>query len=93
MRERDVEYALAQAVKQAGGLCWKFTSPALAGVPDRIVILPQGHVGFIEVKAPGQHPRPIQQRRIAQIRNLGIPALVIDHPNQIQEALHAIRTA
>lgn len=93
MRERDVEQALTRAVQAHGGLCWKFTSPALAGVPDRIVILPQGHVGFIEVKAPGQHPRPIQQRRIAQLRSRHVPVIIIDHPNQIQEAIHAIQTA
>lgn len=93
MRERDVEHALTRAVETAGGLCWKFVSPSLAGVPDRIVILPDGKIGFIEVKAPGRPPRPIQQRRLAQIRKLGIPALVLDHPTQIEGAINAIRTA
>lgn len=93
MRETVVEQALTRAVHAAGGLCWKFTSPGTAGVPDRLVILPEGKIGFIEVKAPGQQPRPIQQHRIHQLHALGATALIIDHPNQIQEALDAIRTA
>lgn len=93
VRETTVEQALIRAVHARGGLCWKFVSPGLAGVPDRIIILPGGHVGFIEVKAPGQHPRPLQTRRLNQLRTLGITALTIDHPNQIEEALHEIQTA
>ena len=93
MRERTVEQALTRAVQAHGGLCWKFTSPGLAGVPDRIIVLPGGHVGFVEVKAPGQKPRPIQTHRLNQLRALGIPALVVDHPDQIERALNAIRTS
>lgn len=93
MRERTVEQALIQAVHARGGLCWKFTSPGLAGVPDRIIILPEGHIGFIEVKAPGQKPRPLQQHRLNQLHELGATALTIDHPDQIEGALNAIRTA
>ena len=93
MRERTVEQALTRAVQAHGGLCWKFTSPGLAGVPDRIIILPEGKVGFVEVKAPGQKPRPVQQHRLNQIRTLGATAIVIDHPDQIEGALNEIRTA
>lgn len=93
MRERDVEQALTRAVQAHGGLCWKFTSPGLAGVPDRIIILPEGKIGFVEVKAPGQKPRPLQTHRLNQLHALGATALTIDHPDQIEGALNAIRTA
>ena len=93
MRERTVEQALIQAVQAHGGLCWKFTSPGLAGVPDRIIILPGGHVGFIEVKTPGQKPRPVQTHRLNQLRTLGATAIVVDHPDQIEGALDEIRTS
>ena len=93
MRERDVEQALTQAVQAHGGLCWKFTSPGLAGVPDRIIILPEGKIGFIEVKAPGQKPRPLQTHRLNQLHTLGATALTIDHPDQIEGALNEIRTS
>lgn len=93
MRETVVEQALTRAVHAAGGLCWKFISPGLAGVPDRLIILPGGHVGFVEVKAPGKHPRPIQQHRLGQLRALGATVAVIDHPDQIPGALNAIRAS
>lgn len=93
MRETTIEQALIRAVHAHGGLCWKFTSPGLAGVPDRIIILPGGHVGFIELKAPGKKPRPLQTHRLGQLHALGATALTIDHPDQIEGALRAIRTS
>lgn len=35
MKERKIEEKLRKAVRQKGGLCWKFVSPGNAGVPDR----------------------------------------------------------
>lgn len=92
MREKDVERRLVEAVKARGGLCWKFTSPSTAGVPDRVVILPGGRIGFVEVKSPGEKPRPLQIRRLAQLNSLNVPALVLDHPDRIKEVLHAIQS-
>lgn len=60
MREREVERRLVTAVKKRGGLAPKFTSPGLDGVPDRLVLLPDGRLAFVEVKAPGQKMRPLQ---------------------------------
>lgn len=92
MREKTLEQHLTQAVHAAGGLCWKLVSPGTAGVPDRLIILPEGKIGFIELKTTGQKPRPIQQHRINQLHQLGATALTIDHPTQIPGALHAIQT-
>ena len=65
MRESQVEKHLAKRVAALGGLCWKFVSPNLRGVPDRIVVMPEGRVFFVELKAPGELPKEIE-------RNLGI---------------------
>ena len=54
MREKIIEEKLTKTVKQNGGVCWKFTSPGMAGVPDRIVLMPGGRIAFVEVKAPGE---------------------------------------
>ena len=48
------------AVKRRSGICLKWVSPGFDGVPDRIVFLPGRHIGFVEVKAPGEVPRPLQ---------------------------------
>lgn len=93
MQEKHVEQTLVQATKRAGGHALKLVSPGIAGMPDRLILLPGGKTGFIEVKAPGKKPRPLQVRRQHQLQQLGFTALTIDHPNQIPGALHAIQTA
>ena len=51
MREKEVEQSLVLAVKKKGGLALKFVSPGLSGVPDRLILMPNGRLGFIELKA------------------------------------------
>lgn len=83
MREKDIEQKLLTAVKAYGGVCWKFTSLGTAGVPDRIVLMPHGRIAFVEVKAPGEKPRPLQFARHRLLRELGFRVYVLDHPDQI----------
>ncbi len=52
MREKQIEQKLVQAAGKSGGICPKFTSPGSAGMPDRLLLLPQGRMAFVEVKAP-----------------------------------------
>lgn len=92
MREKSIEVKLVAAVKTAGGVCWKFTSPGTSGVPDRIVLMPSGRIGFVEVKTPGETPRPLQCLRIRTLRRLGFKAFVLDSPEQIGEIIDAIQT-
>lgn len=92
MREKDIERKLVKAVRQSGGLALKFVSPGMAGVPDRLLLFMGGKVAFCELKAPGQRPRPLQLRRIAQLRALGFKVFVIDSVEKIGEMLHEIRS-
>ena len=82
---------LARAVKNIGGMCPKLVSPGTDGMPDRLVLLPEGRMGFVEVKAPGKKPRPLQQKRHEQLRKLGYTVAVLDDPQQIPEILDEIR--
>lgn len=83
LRERDIEQKLVKAVKTAGGICPKLVSPGTDGMPDRIMLLPEGRIGFAEVKAPGKKPRPLQVKRHEQLRSLGFPVFILDDPEQI----------
>lgn len=87
MRERAIESAFVKAVKAAGGMALKLISPGVAGVPDRLVLLPGGRILFVELKAPGQMLRPLQRKRAQQLATLGFVVLTIDSPNTIQEVL------
>ena len=87
MRESVVERHLKKALEKHGGQALKFVSPSLNGMPDRLCILPGGRMFFVELKAPGGKPRPLQKRRHQQLRDLGVDVFVVDHPNQIEVML------
>ena len=91
MREKDVEQRLVKAAKARGGISPKWVSPGYDGVPDRIVLLPGGHFGFVEVKASGERPRPLQVSRHRLLRKLGFRVYVIDDPEQIGGILDEIQ--
>jgi hypothetical protein len=88
--EKDIERKLVKETKACQGMCLKFTSPSLTGVPDRIVLLPRGKIGFVEVKRPGERPRPIQVKRIEELRELGFKVFVLDDEKDIDEILKKI---
>ena len=90
MREKTIERKLADAVKKRGGMAPKFTSPGFDGMPDRIVLLPGGRMAFVEVKAPGKIPRPLQEARHRLLRSLGFQVYVLDDENQIGGVLDEI---
>lgn len=71
LKERQVERYLVDRVRALGGLCIKFVAPGDAGWPDRVVLIPKGHIGFCELKRPGEKPTPLQLHRMKQLRELG----------------------
>ena len=91
MREKTIEYKLVKAVKGEGGMCPKLVSPGTDGMPDRMVLLPEAHIGFVEVKAPGKEPRPLQVKRHEQLRELGFQVSVLDNPEQIPDILKEVQ--
>jgi len=93
MLEKKIERKLSLMVKKRGGICPKWVSPGYDGVPDRIVLLPDGCVGFVEVKASGQKPRPLQIARHHVLRKLGFRVYVLDSEEQIGGILDEIQSA
>lgn len=93
MREKTLEQKFRAAVKAVGGLALKFTSPGFDGVPDRIVLLPGGKMAFVEVKAPGEKPRPLQLARHRLLRRLGFKVYVLDDGAQIGGMIDEIQSA
>lgn len=85
--ERDIERKLVQKVKRSGGVAFKFVSPGLAGVPDRIVLMPKGKICFVEVKAPGKKMRPLQTKRKKAIEKLGFKVYCIDSFEKINRLI------
>ncbi len=90
MREKQIEQKLARAVRSREGICPKFVSPGYGGMPDRLILLPDGRLAFAELKAPGKKPRPLQLSRHRKLRELGFAVYVIDEEEQIGGVLDEI---
>lgn len=93
MREKTIEQKFVMEVKRVGGLAVKFTSPGFDGMPDRIALLPGGKMAFVEVKAPGEKPRPLQLARHRLLRRLGFKVYVLDDESQIGGMIDEIQSA
>ena len=85
MLESKIEKKLKIEVERIGGLSLKFTSPGMAGLPDRLVLLPGGIIAFVELKATGKKLKPLQLKRKEQLEVLGFKVYVIDSYKKIDE--------
>ena len=90
-RESSIERYVGGAVKCLGGLWLKFTSPGNAGVPDRIVVLPNGDIFFVELKAEDGELTPQQIRQIERIEKRNAKVYVIRGKRQAQQFVHDLR--
>lgn len=92
MTEEGLERKICETVRRRGGRAFKFVSPGVPGVPDRICVFPGGRVIFIEVKRPGRRDGlSIQQRKIiAWLREHGCEAWVINDFESFRRALDEI---
>nr|DAI68656.1 MAG TPA: Nuclease [Caudoviricetes sp.] len=90
MKEKLMEQKLTKAAKHIGGVAIKIVSPGFDGMPDRMVLLPEGRMGFVEVKQPGKAPRPLQTARHRMLRRLGFKVYVLDDAEQIKTILTEI---
>lgn len=84
MKEYAIEKHLIRKAQARGGACLKFTSPGTAGVPDRIVVLPGGKIGFAEMKAPGKKPRRLQRAVLRVLYRLGCRVATIDNLKSVE---------
>ncbi len=90
MRESEIEKILRREVQKRNGISPKFVSPGMAGMPDRLVLLRDGKMGFVELKAPGKKMRPLQVRRKSQLETLGYKVFCVDGVQQIENVLNEI---
>lgn len=78
MRESQLEQKLVSHITKLGGIAYKFSSPNRRSVPDRLCVMPNGRVFFVELKAEGKEPTPLQRHEHETLRALGHTVLVID---------------
>lgn len=91
MNEKTIEQYLSAKAKECGGFALKWVCPSWTGVPDRIVLLPGGKIGFIETKAPGKPLRPQQERWLERLRSLGFSAYKADSKAAVDQYIKEIQ--
>lgn len=92
MEESKIESYLKKKVSLIGGKAYKFVSPGVTGVPDRIVLIPGGRTYFIELKAPGKKLRAIQEYRAKELRALGFEVRVIDSIEEVDSFIEEVKS-
>ena len=80
MREKTIEAKLVKAVKSMGGIALKISSTNYDGMPDRLVLLTDGKLAFIELKAPGKTVTIVFDMGLAADEKL-IVMTYIENPN------------
>lgn len=91
MLERIVEQELVKTARRYGGMAIKMNSQSVTGMPDRLVLLPGGRLGFVELKAPGEKPRPEQLFRMERLRDMGYFADWCDTKDKAVKIVEEIR--
>lgn len=83
MRESTIEAAANRLAKKLGWWERKFKSPGRRSAPDRIYAK-NGHVFFIEFKAPGKRPTPLQLSEHKRMRAAGLSVYVCDSRDEYE---------
>ena len=77
-REREVEHHLIEVLEKIGLRCDKFVPDQLPGMPDRIVLLPDRRVIWVETKKPkGGRVAELQKYRHAMLRKAGHEVIIV----------------
>ena len=87
--EKVLEKKLVKWIKEAGGKCLKLSSQFNTGLPDRMILLPKGHIFYCEVKSTGKKPSKMQEIIHNEIRALGFRVYVVDSTEALSEMLKA----
>ena len=90
MSEKTLEKYLKNKVEKYGGKFFKFVSPGMAGVPDRILLYPFGGIKFIEMKDTGKKLEPLQIKRAKELKALGHDVRCIDSKQEIDDLVKEV---
>lgn len=89
--ERDIESYIVGQFKAMNGVAYKFTSPNRRAVPDRLCILPNGKIIFIEVKRRTARLTPLQKVEIKKLIKLKQKVYVIYGIDQAKNLIHFLK--
>lgn len=77
--EKALERYLIHRCEERGLPCLKYFNANACGYPDRLILLPDAHVVWVEFKSKGKKPTPLQRLRHHELREMGHRVEVIDN--------------
>ena len=91
MKEKDVERHFKWAVEVLGGKTYKFVSPGVKGVADRIALMPDGSCHFVELKTKGGRLSALQVIFASEMARLNQNYAVLWNVEQIDAYLKGLK--
>lgn len=85
--EKVLERKLVKWIKAAGGKCIKLSSQFNRGLPDRMILLPGGHMFYCELKSTGSKPTQFQAIVHKELKTLGFRVYVVDNSEDLSAML------
>jgi hypothetical protein len=76
--EQQIQSKLIKQLEKDGYYVIKLSVTNKTGIPDLLAIPRGSNVEFIEVKRPGQKPRPLQVYRLKELNNHGVKTSIYD---------------
>lgn len=92
MKESQIESYMVRKVKEHGGLCYKFVSPGNPGVPDRIVITPDGRSIYVELKTEIGRLTKVQKWQRSELEKRGVDVRALYGMDAVKEFLREVFT-
>lgn len=89
--EKAIEHYFCAQMKLMGPICIKQFNPYETGWPDRLVVLPNGLVSWVEFKSTGKKPTPIQLLRHRALEELGHHVTVISSREEAESYINDLR--
>lgn len=88
--EKLLEQTVNRTVKTLGGWSIKLVPLYIAGLPDRLILMPGGRAYFAEIKTTGQKPRPIQLSIKRKLEAVGFTVFIVDSKEAISNMVNII---
>jgi hypothetical protein len=86
MLESKLQSKMIKLAEENGWYVLKLLSTNKPGIPD-LYMYREGRTVFVEVKREGGKPRPLQEYRMKELKEIGVEALVCDSIEKFKELL------
>jgi hypothetical protein len=84
--EASIERKIVAFAQKNGWKVFKFVSPGNSGVADRLLVR-EGVVLFLEIKRPGEEPKPLQYKFLRDMRKQRVFAFWADSLADVKSIL------